>query len=229
MTTAGPLKWRTGDGWLVLICGSSDGWRATEAIDRAAIAAVCDEAPIAFVPAAGCPPDYGESFLARYAGLDAPRGYIVPIQDPASARDPANARRLAHAGLIYVGDGDTQRLLATMAGTPALDALAAAFATGAVIIGAGAGALALAAWGWTSDAGIGALKGWGWLPQALLAAHYAQERADGFHAALREHPDLLGIGVPDDVALALGPDGEVATWGRGQITVTLGPKFRPEE
>ena len=32
-----PIEWRPGKGWLVLIGGTSDQWRTTEAIDRAAV------------------------------------------------------------------------------------------------------------------------------------------------------------------------------------------------
>src|SRR3990172_3001928 len=115
MTQAGPLRWRTGNGWLVLVGGGR--WNTTDAIDRRAIEAMTDEAPIAFVPAAGCPPDYGESFLAHYARLGAPAGYVVPIHDQASANDPANVRRLTHAGLVYFGGGDTRQLLDVVGGT----------------------------------------------------------------------------------------------------------------
>lgn len=228
MTQAGPLRWRTGSGWLVLVGGASERWRSTEAIDRAAIAAMSDESPVAFLPAARCPPEYGETFLAHYAGLDAPPGYVLPIQDVSSAHDPANVRRLAQAGLIYIGGGDVRLLLDTLAGTPALDALAAAFATGAVIVGTSAGAMALAAWGLPSDPAVGVLQGWGWLSHTLVSPHYTPDRADAMHAALVDRPQLLGLGIPDDVALALGPSAEVLTWGSGQVTVTLGARFDPE-
>jgi len=226
MTQAGPLRWRTGKGWLVLAGGGQ--WQTTEAIDRRAIEAMTDEAPIAFVPAAGCPPDYGESFLEHYAHLGAPAGYVVPIHDQASANDPANVRRLTHAGLVYFGGGDTRRLLDAMTGTQALDAVAAAYAAGAVIVGMSAGAIALAAWGVSSGPDAGFVKGWGWLPNAIVAPHYAAAQADALHAALREHPQFLGLGIPDDAALALGSNAEVFTWGRGQVTVALGSKFDSE-
>ncbi len=61
-----PIARRSGRGWLVLIGGTSDTWRATEPIDRATIELMQRDAPIAFVPAAACPPDYGTSFLAVY-------------------------------------------------------------------------------------------------------------------------------------------------------------------
>jgi cyanophycinase-like exopeptidase len=225
MTHTGPLRWRTGAGWLVLVGGATERWRSTEAIDRAAIDAMSDESPIAFVPAAGCPPEYGETFLAHYTGLGAPLGYVVPVHDAASAGDPVNVRLLTQAGLIYLGGGNTRQLLDALTGTPALDAVAAAYAAGAVVVGMSAGAMALAAWGVSSDPGVGVLKGWGWLPNAIVAPHYAADRAEALRAALIGFPDLLGLGIPEDVALALGPGGELRTWGDKQISVTLGPQF----
>ena len=229
MTRTGPLQWRTGDGWLVLIGGSSERWNTTEAIDRAAVEAMSDEAPIAFVPSAGCPPDYGESFLAAYRMLGSPPGYVVPLEDVDSARDPVNVRRLTQAGLIYFGGGDAQRLLDTLTGTPALDAVAAAYAAGAVVVGMSAGAIALGAWGISFDRGSDVLKGWSWLPDAVVVPHYTPDHADALRGVLLDHPEMLGLGLPEDVALALGPDGEVQTWGRGPIVATLGPRFGKDE
>ncbi|HZY44816.1 MAG TPA: hypothetical protein VFF70_08715, partial [Anaerolineae bacterium] len=90
MTQAGPLQWRSGSGWLVLIGGGK--WAENETIHSAAISALVDESPIAFVPAANPDPLYGAAFLSYYAELGAPTGYVVPIHDQASAHDPANYR-----------------------------------------------------------------------------------------------------------------------------------------
>ncbi len=182
-------------------------------------------APIAFLPAAGCPPDYGESFLARYADLGAPPGYVVPVYDTDAARDRANARLLSEAGLIYIGGGDTRLLLNALTGTPALEALAAAYKAGAVIAGMSAGAIALAAWGLSIDSRVGVLQGWGWLPDVIVAPHYTPERSCALTAALRDRPQTIGLGIAEHVALALGPSGEVQHWGPGQISV-IGPELR---
>ena len=219
-----PLSWRAGSGWLVLLGGSSGLWRATEAIDRAAIDALGRDGPIAFVPAAQCPPDYGETFLAHYAELGAPPGYVVPVHDQASARDPENVRLLAQAGLIYIGGGETPALLEAMTGSPALDAIALAHAEGAVVVGMSAGAIALAAWGVSIDPDVGLLQGWSWLVNAVVAPHYTPERAAALDGALAQQPHALGIGIPEHTALALGPDGLMRAWGDGDIAFTPGPK-----
>jgi len=211
---------RPARGWLVLLGGSSGTWPPTEPVDRAAIERM-PRGPIAFVPAAGCPPDYGESFLATYARLGAPDGYVVEVRDLASARDARNAALLKDAGLVYFGGGDTTRLLAAMTGTPALDAVAAAYERGAVIVGMSAGAIALAAYGVSLSAGV--LQGWGWLPDALVSVHHTPARDEALARAHRDRPGTVAIALPEHAALAIGPDGEVEEWGEPGIGITSGP------
>jgi cyanophycinase len=216
---------RPGRGWLILI-GGSNSWPPTEQIDREAIARMDKSKRIAFLPAANCPPDYAESFLATYTRLGAPEGYEVPIRDPVAARDPKNAELLANAGLIYLGGGDTEQLLASMAGSPALDAVASAYDQGAVIAGTSAGAIALAAWGVSLNAGV--LRGWGWLTNTIVSVHHAADRDRLLGQALQDHPDAIGIALPEHAALAIGPDGEQERWGEPGITITPGAQHEPD-
>ena len=224
MTQAGPLQWRTGAGWLVLIGGGR--LAENEVIHSAAISAIADESPIAFLPAANPDPTYGEAFLSFYGELGAPPGYVVPIHNQQSARDPANYRRLAHAGLIYIGGGDIQRLIEAVEGTPAIEAVAQAFDGGAVIVGIGAGAMLFGKWGLSSSNGK-VFAGWGWVSDAIVVPHYAPERSDEVRMTLQRYPEAVALSLPNQVALALGPDGEVETWTDtgDQVTVTLGSKF----
>jgi cyanophycinase-like exopeptidase len=203
----------------VLIGGSSGTWPPTEPIDRAAIERMPAGAPVAFVPAAGCPPDYGESFLATYTRLGARDGYVVPVHDEASARDAANVDLLARAGLVYFGGGDTRRLLAALTGTPALDAIASAYDGGAVICGMSAGAIALAAWGVSIDPAVGVLQGWSWVPRALVSVHHTPARDEALARAHRERPGAIAIALAEHAALAIGPEGEAEHWGEAGVVV----------
>ncbi len=224
MTQAGPLQWRTGSGWLVLIGGGN--WDDNEVIHSSAVSSIVDESPIAFLPAASIDPTYGEKFLSYYAELGAPPGYVVPIHDQASAHDAANYRRLAQAGLIYIGGGDTQRLIEAVEGTPVIEAIAEAFDNGAVIVGDSAGAMLLGKWG-LSLAKQKVYAGWGWITDAVITPHYKIDRAADVRSALIRYPETVSIGIPENVALAFGPEGDVETWTDvdEQVTVTLGPKF----
>jgi cyanophycinase len=207
------LIWRPGAGSLILIGGTTDAWRGTEHIDRAAIERAPRDRPVAFVPAADCPPGYGESFLQVYASLGAPTGYVVPIHDRSSARDSANARLIAEAGLVYFGGGETTELLASMTGTPALDAVADAYEAGAVIVGMSAGAIALSAWGVPQDPDIGLLQGWAWLPETIVSVHHTSARDQILERVVNERPGMLGIGLAEDVAVTLAPGEEMQVLG----------------
>ena len=222
MTQTGPLQWRTGAGWLVLLGGGR--WEDNEIIHSQAISAISDESPIAFLPAADPDPTVGEAFLSFYTDLGAPHGYVVPIHDQRSAADPANYRRLANASLIYIGDGSPTRLIEALEGTPVLEAIAAAFDAGAVIVGAGTSALLLGKWG-VGQSRI--LPGWGWVSDALVVPQYTAASTSMLRAALQRYPEAIALGIPTDVALALGPEGEVATWTDTdqQVTITFGAKF----
>ena len=211
---------RPARGWLVLLGGSSGTWPPTEPVDRAAIERM-PRGPIAFVPAAGCPPDYGASFLATYARLGAVDGSVVEVRDLASARDPRNVALLEEAGLIYFGGGDTTRLLAAMTGTPALDAVATAYERGAVIVGMSAGAISLAAYGVSLGAGV--LQGWGWLPGTLVSVHHTPARDELLARAHGERPEAVAIALPEHAALAIGPDGEQEEWGEPGIVILPEP------
>ena len=223
MTEQGSLQWHAGTVWLVWPGGGR--WESNEVIHSSAISQILAESPFAFLPTADPDPSYGESFLTTYGELGAPFGYVVPIYDRKSANDPVNMRRLAQASLIYIGGGDTHKLIATLDGTGSVDAIAAAYEAGAVIVGASAGAILLAKWGVTSDGEL--VLGWGWLADTIVVPHYTPERAGEVKAALQAHPDALALGIPDNIALALGPDGQVDTWSETleQVTVTLGSKF----
>jgi cyanophycinase-like exopeptidase len=224
MGKVGPLRWRDGRGWLVLTGGGKP--KDISHILRAAIDAMSDESPVVFVPTASAAPegdyDTSQRILAQIKTLGGPAGYMAPIFTHTDATDLRNVRRLAQAGLVYLGDGQAQRLITTLSDTPTLDALAAAYEAGAVVVAAGAAACALGARGLYEQE----MVGWGWLPDALICPHFVE--ASTLREAIKAHPECLGLGIPNDTALALGPDSQVQTLSASgqQVTVVLGYRFR---
>jgi cyanophycinase-like exopeptidase len=224
MGKAGPLRWRDGRGWLVLVGGGKP--ENITHILRAAIEAMSDESPVVFVPTASAAPDgdhaTSQRIITQIETLGGPAGYVAPIFTHTDATDLRNARRLAQAGLVYLGDGSAQQLVTALSDTPTLDALAAAYEAGAVVVAAGAAACALGAWGMCEQE----IVGWGWLPDALICPHTTE--ASTLREAVKAHPECLGLGIPQDTALALGPDNQVQTLSASgqQVTVVLGYRFR---
>lgn len=230
MGQVGPLRWRDARGWLLLAGGGE--LEETADITRAAIEIIPDESPVVFVPATGptqeAGRDEGAQVIAQIESLGGPAGYVAPIYTRADAADPKNARRLMNAGLIYLGDGQTQRLVETLSDTPALDALQSAHRAGAVVLAMGHAAGALGAWFVGAAPGSALSRGWGWLPDAIICPLFDDGVAPALRAAIRSHAECVGLGVPRGVALALGPGNQVQTQSAGalQATVVLGARFR---
>jgi cyanophycinase-like exopeptidase len=106
---------------------------------------------------------------------------VARIVDAASARDRVEVARLANADLIHLPGGDPDLVPGTLAGSPALAAIEAAWHRGAVIAGASAGAMGLAEWTWTSGGGI---RGLGLVGGLAVVPHYDDIRRTAWQAAL---------------------------------------------
>jgi len=224
MTQAGPLRWRTGAGWLVLAGGGRWERDEMEEIDAAVLGWASTGRPIAVLLVAGASAAEGEALLERYADLGGPTGYIVSIFDRRDAHLVENSHLLAQAGLIHITGGpDALSLVRALRGSPALEALAQAFGDGASIAALGTAATALGAWVPAHEAAARSERGWGWVENVAIEANFSgTASATHLRDLLRAHPGCLGLGIPRGTALALGPDARVETVGQGRVTVVLG-------
>jgi cyanophycinase-like exopeptidase len=222
MSEVNPLRRLAGAGWLVLVGGGD--WEAGETgeVDSEILVRTSLSDPVAYLPAAHGSITRGERLIDYYIDLGGPRGYVVPILEPSDAQEPENCQLLSQAGLIYIDDGDPLKLTRTLWASPALDAMAERFKQGAMVVGMGAGASALGAWVLEDPQEPSGGTGWGWLPNIVVVPQFAGAGATpGLQAALRARSGLVGLGVPPGVALALGPEKRVETWGQGQATVVV--------
>jgi cyanophycinase len=133
-------------GPLVLVGGDA----FTQPFDRFHLrflrAAATGERPtIAFLPTAAerFPNDETEDAAYRLGRL----GIVatVPVRTRTDAENAAFADAVEGADVVYLGDGDTGRLVRTLHGTKTEAAIHAAYRHGATLIGCGAGAAALCA------------------------------------------------------------------------------------
>ncbi len=222
MTEMSPLRRLAGAGWLVLVGGGDWEQGETGEVDSEILVRTSLSAPVAYVPTAHGSIARGEALLDYYVDLGGPRGYVVPILEPSDARERKNAHLLSQAGLIYLADGDPLQLTRTLWASPALDAMAEAFKRGAMVVGVAAGASALGAWVLEDPQTPSGGTGWGWLPGIVVVPDFTgSAAAPGLQAALRARSGLVGLGIPTGVALALGPERRVETWGEGQATVVV--------
>ena len=223
MTGADLFGWPAGVGWLVLGGGGSRIDGETGDMDAAALGWADLDRGIAVLLTSGVSADAGEALLDYFADLGGPSGIVVPMCNVEDAHGFENCRLLAESGFIYLGDGsDGLDIARTLRGSPALGAMIQTFREGATILGMGSGASALGAWTMDPKGTRRPEPGLGLLQGAIVKAHFADTRSSTqLRRLLLAHPDCAGLGIPDGVALALGPGRRVETVGDGQVTVIL--------
>ena len=135
---------------------------------------------------------------------------VARVVDAPSAADPAEVDRIADADLIHLPGGDPDLVPATLAGSPALHAIEAAWGRGAVVAGASAGAMALAEWTWTPGGGI---RGLGLLRGLAVVPHYDDVRRTAWQQTLDDlAPGGIGyLGLDEQTGVISVPTGS-AGW-----------------
>ncbi|HLY25371.1 MAG TPA: hypothetical protein VKQ72_03460 [Aggregatilineales bacterium] len=215
MPQANVFRWRDGAGWLILSGGDDPNSADSTEIEAETLARLAPGDPLAYIWAAGNVEDADER-LTALEELGAPTGFLVDIM---TEDDETLRRQLSEAALIVLGDGpDGAQLRSSLLGA-ALDGISAAYERGAVILGVGSGSAVLGGF-------LGEKDGLKWVERAIIQPHYELEAsAAALRAQLANHPEAYGLGIGTGSALALGPQGEVAAWGKKQITVALGSKI----
>jgi hypothetical protein len=215
MPQANVIRWRDGAGWLVMCGGGDFASGETGEVEAEALTRVQPGDPIAYIWAAG-DVETADKHLAELDDLGGPTGYLVDIL---TEDDDTLRQQLSAAGLIVIGDGPNLKALRSGLLGAALEAIGEAFERGAVILGMGQSAALLGSW-------LENLEGIAWVEGAIIVTNY--ERSDQpahLRQLLLNHPKAYGLGIGSGSALALGPNGEVESWGERKITITLGKSF----
>jgi cyanophycinase-like exopeptidase len=205
------IRWRDGQGWIVL-SGGDRTLEDTSDIEAQAMTRIGLGEPVAYLWAAG-DIESADRHLEVLSDLGAPTGYLV---DVLTEDDATISRQIAEAGMVILGDGPNLEQLRMATVGAALEGMNQSFARGGVIMGIGAGAALLGSF-------LEGAAGLGWVEGAvIIPRHDDADQAARLHSLLAAHPGAYGLGIGAGSALALGPNGEVEAWGRRQITVTLG-------
>jgi len=173
----------------------------------------------------------GERYRAVFGELGAKSVRPLHAMTRAQANDETFARQLRDATGIFLTGGNQLRLSSTIGGTLLADAVMDRFRAGAVVGGTSAGASAMSthmvafgASGGTPKHRMAALAaGLGVLPSVIVDQHFQQRNRYGrLLSVIAQNPSLLGIGIDEDTAGVVGPDGIMEVIGRGSITIVDG-------
>lgn len=191
--------------------------------------AVGGRGPVALVTAATVDPGaayrhYRESFI----GMGVSEVVEVAVAERADAGRAELVRTVGEAGGVFFTGGDQLRITSLVGGTPLEQALRSAWLRGTPLGGTSAGASVMSATmvvGGEDEATarletIRMCPGLGYLRDAVVDQHFAQRgRINRLLAALAEHPGVLGIGIDEDTAIRVDPDGTLAVVGSRTVTV----------
>jgi cyanophycinase len=219
-------------GTLVAIGGAEDKVKERHVLGRLITLAGGPKARIALFPTASSMQEEVAAVYTRvFAELGAEHVRVFRIDTRADAADPAHLERIEKASLVFLTGGDQLRLVSNLGGTPLAQAIRRLNATGMPIAGTSAGAGALCqhmiARGRSgqvmSQRMVNLAPGLGLTNRIVVDQHFSQRHRMGrLFTAVALNPFLVGVGIDEDTAAALGPDNRLTVWGRGSVTVVDG-------
>src|SRR5438874_3677780 len=162
---------------LVLIGGGEFSFGETREIDEYIVSKIpSDNRTIAFIPAASGSPDYAQHLGKYFKEIDSSLEITnVPIYRGRDSRRQKNVDLLRFAGLIYIGGGVTNNLLATMRESAAELAMRDAAAHGTVVAAIGAAASCFGTHARDMRGVTSALPALGWLADTVIDAPFDPE------------------------------------------------------
>jgi len=218
-------------GMLMAIGGAEDKAHDRLILRRFVALAGGAAARIAIVPTASSIEGAGQRYKAIFLQLGAATAEVIYIPDRAAALDPRNTVPLRDATGIFIGGGNQMRLAAILGGSPLATAIVERHAAGATIAGTSAGAsilsrhmVAIGASGTGPRGGMAQLgAGFGLIDDVIIDQHFHErERLGRLLTLVALNPGQLGLGVDEDTAAIIAPDGALEVLGRGTVTIVDG-------
>src|SRR5690554_4048541 len=153
------------------------------------------------------------------------------IETRDDANDPIKLKRLDNATCVFFTGGDQLKITSLLGGSKLEAQLKNLFSTGLVIAGTSAGASAMSEIMITSGDDDEAPKrctvkmaaGLGLLGGVVIDQHFAQRgRIGRLLAAVAQNPYVLGIGIDEDTAVIVMPNGIFEVIGSNAVTIIDG-------
>lgn len=185
-------------------------------------------ARIAIIPTASSEPDLGTWYERALARLGIERAKAIPLDERCDCDDADWLEELGQATGIFITGGDQLRLTSIVGGTPAHAMIRRRFAEGVTVAGTSAGAAIMSRFmiargdeGSSPRAGMVTMAaGFGLVDGIIIDQHFRErDRLGRLLTAIAYAPENLGLGVDENTAAVISPDGVIEVMGAGAVTV----------
>ena len=187
-----------------------------------------NEARIAIIPTASRLEDTGANYVKVFKDLGVGEAYSLEIGERADAQDEANLDALDNATGIFMTGGNQLRLSTILGGTPFAQKIRRLNAGGVHVAGTSAGAAIMpehmiaggSSGGLPNEQVVTMAPGLGLINKVILDQHFSQRNRLGrLLSAIAYNPFASAIGICEDTAVFIGPDGILEVEGSGSVTI----------
>lgn len=185
------------------------------------------DARIMVIPTASLLNETGPLYKELFESLGA-ESMCVPIENREECFDQETLRILKGATGIFITGGNQLRLSTILGGTPVARGIRKLNSKGVHVGGTSAGAAIVSehmiAGGRSGssprESGVELAPGLGLTNRVIIDQHFNQRQRMGrLLAALSFNPFACGLGIDENTAAFIGPDGRMEVVGRGTVTV----------
>lgn len=186
------------------------------------------EAVIAIIPTASRLADTGSSYVKVFEQLGVKQAFSLEICSREDAQLDANLEALDKATGIFMTGGNQLRLSTILGGTAFAQKIRRLNADGVHVAGTSAGAAIMpehmiaggSSGGLPNEQGVTMAPGLGLINKAILDQHFSQRNRLGrLLSAISYNPFASAIGICENTAVFIGPDGRLDVEGSGSVTI----------
>lgn len=181
------------------------------------------------------PREVGEEYRRVFQKLGVKKIQILDINTREEANDPGQNALLGKSKCIFFTGGDQLRITSILGGTRVNETLGEVYRGGGIIMGTSAGASVMsstmAVQGEDNEPArkctLKMAPGLCLMEDSLIDQHFDQRGRFGrLLCGVAENPHVLGIGIDEDTAIVVHPDGHFEVIGSNAVTVIDGRSIR---